>query len=169
MAKFLLTLFAVIVMCVTADAQKLSIALNYSFVPVRAVEPMPSEIVKPATIVENDKPYPERELLEEAARLRIQARQDAKEYYKPKAVFWGTMGTTILYPVAGLATGTIVSVVPPSINDEHNPNAHLMKEPAYEEAFKKQAHRKRFGNAAAGFGVGIAVLGIVSKVIVGGV
>jgi hypothetical protein len=165
MAKYLLLLFAVLAFCIPASAQKSSFATNYSFAPY---QPAFSEEVKSVTIAEAKVSTLEREMLEETAKLRIQGREDAKLYYKSKGVFWGTMGTTILYPAAGLVTGTVVSVVPPSTASVANPNAHLMKEPAYEEAFKKQAHRKRFGNAAAGFGVGVVVLGVVSKVIVGG-
>ena len=155
-------------MCANVSAQKSSVATNYSFVSNKSVQPISFEEVKSTTIVKKGEVDLEREMAEETAKLRIQGRQDAKLYYKSKGVFWGTMGTTILYPAAGLVTGTVVSVVPPSTASAANPNAHLMKEPAYEEAFKKQAHRKRFGNAAAGFGIGVAVLGVVSKVIVGG-
>ena len=155
-------------MCVSASAQKSAVATTYSFVSNKSVQPIAFEEVKSTTIVKKGEADLEREMAEETAKLRIQGRQDAKLYYKSKGVFWGTMGTTILYPAAGLVTGTVVSVVPPSTASAANPNAHLMKEPAYEEAFKKQAHRKRFGNAAAGFGIGVAVLGVVSKVIVGG-
>jgi hypothetical protein len=122
-----------------------------------------SEVVKPAisteTIVKME--------LEEAAQLRLQARHDAREYYKPRGVFWGTMGTTIIYPTAGFITGAVLSVVPPSIGTYDNPNAHLMNDAIYEKAYRKQAHRRRFGNAAAGFGAGVAVLGVITKVIVG--
>ncbi|NDK56871.1 hypothetical protein [Pontibacter fetidus] len=178
MAKFLLTLFAVIVMCSYASAQKLSLTQNFSsalsITDTIATKPMlavsgPMRQMDYLALTPNEETIDvERDAIEEAAKLRIQARTDAKAYYKPKGVFWGTLGTTILYPAAGLLTGAVVSIVPPVINDEVNPNAHLMKDKAYEEAFKKQAHRKRFGNAAAGFGIGVAVLGIVSKVIVGG-
>ena len=166
MAKFLLTLIVAIVVCVSADAQKVSFATNYSSLNDKTGQNYYE--VKQVTIVEKETANPEREMMEETAKLRIQGREDAKLYYRSKGIFWGTMGTTILYPAAGLVTGTIVSVVSPSTASAANPNAHLMKEPAYEEAFKKQAHRKRFGNAAAGFGVGVIVLGVVSKVIVGG-
>lgn len=181
MAKFLLALFTVLTVCVAASAQKVSLATNYNSASFKTKQTIADSVnsrpfmaaAKPAfvgytAVNKVSEADLERELLEKTAALRLQGRQDAKLYYKPKAVFWGTMGTTILYPAAGLATGAVVSVVPPSINDEVNPNAYLMKEPAYEEAFKKQAHRKRFGNAAAGFGAGVAVLGVVYKVVAGG-
>jgi hypothetical protein len=187
MAKYLLTLCMVLAVYAATHAQKLSLASTYTFVASKSIAgSLDSTTSKP--LIATNKPAPalrnaplhtmegltkatatvELEAVEEVAKLRIQGRQDAKQYYKPKAIFWGTMGTTLLYPAAGLVTGTVVSVVPPSINDEINPNAYLMKEPAYEEAFKKQAHRKRFGNAAAGFGIGVAVLGVVYKVVAGG-
>ncbi|MBC5775782.1 hypothetical protein H8S95_17035 [Pontibacter sp. KCTC 32443] len=172
MAKYLLTLIAALAVIATASAQKISLVTNYKPAPEKLTHAFVDSggtksmtpVATPALVIAE----PERNEVEEAAKLRIQARQDAKSYYKPKGVFWGTMGTTILYPAAGLVTGAVVSVVPPSTDNADNPNAYLMKETAYEEAYRKQAHRKRFGSAAAGFGIGVAVLGIASKLLVGG-
>ena len=107
--------------------------------------------------------------IHELARLRLQAKLDADNYYKAKGVFWTTMGSTIMHPVAGLATGTLISVVPPAVDAVYNPNRHLMKEPVYREAFQKQARKRKIGTAAAGFGAGAAVLSVIYMVIVIGI
>lgn len=100
--------------------------------------------------------------------LALQAKLDAKNYYKAKGVFWTTLGSTILHPAAGLATGSVISAVPPSTASDYNPNRYMMKDPVYRAAYEKQAHRRKAGKAVAGFGVGAAVLGVISLVAMGG-
>lgn len=97
--------------------------------------------------------------------LIAQARRDAKAYYTPSGVFWSTMGSTLVYPGAGLVTGSVLSVVPPNLEAGYNPNRHLLKEPAYREAYEKQARKRKIGRAAAGFGAGAAVLSFVYMVV----
>ena len=101
--------------------------------------------------------------------LALQAKLDAKSYYKAKGVFWTTLGSTILHPVAGLATGSVLSAVPPNTTSDQNPNRYLMKDAVYQVAYQRQAHRRKAGRAAAGFGVGAVVLGILSFAAVGGI
>lgn len=101
--------------------------------------------------------------------LALQAKLDAKSYYKAKGVFWITLGSTILHPAAGLVTGSAISAVPPSTESGYNPNRYMMKDPVYRAAYDKQAHRRKAGKAAAGFGVGAAVLGVISLMAVGGI
>ncbi|WP_460880160.1 hypothetical protein [Pontibacter rugosus] len=96
--------------------------------------------------------------------LEEQAKRDAKAYFKAHGVFWTTMGATLISPAAGLATGAATSAVSPNINTDYNPNRHLMKEAAYREAYQKYAKRRKVGKAAAGFGVGAAILGVVYMV-----
>lgn len=111
----------------------------------------------------------EKTSINEMAQLRLQAKIDANNYYKARGVFWTTMGSTIIHPAAGLATGAVISAVPPAIDSEYNPNRHLMKEPVYREAFQKQARKRKIGTAAAGFGAGAAVLSVIYMVVVIGV
>jgi hypothetical protein len=98
--------------------------------------------------------------------LQMQAKIDAKAYYKAKGVFWTTMGSTVMHPLAGLVTGTLFIAVPPNINSDFNPNRHLLKEPVYRETFQKQARKKKIGKAAAGFGAGAAVVSVVYMAII---
>lgn len=101
--------------------------------------------------------------------LALQAKLDAKSYYRAKGVFWTTLGSTILHPVAGLATGSVLSAVPPNTASDQNPNRYLMKDAVYQAAYQRQAHRRKAGRAAAGFGVGAVVLGVLSFAAVGGI
>ncbi|WP_347157505.1 hypothetical protein [Pontibacter chitinilyticus] len=97
--------------------------------------------------------------------MRLQAQRDAKAYFRPRGVFWTTMGATVLNPAAGLVTGTVVSVVPPNIESDYNPNHQLLKNEVYREAYQKQARKRKIGTAAAGFGAGAAVLSMVYMVV----
>ncbi|MDX5418108.1 MAG: hypothetical protein LPK09_02750 [Hymenobacteraceae bacterium] len=90
--------------------------------------------------------------------LVYQARQDALMYYKGQGPLWGTAGATFLFPPAGLVTGIVMAAVPPNVDATYHPNYQLMREPVYREAFTKQAHKRKVGKAAAGFGIGFGAL-----------
>lgn len=90
--------------------------------------------------------------------LVYQARQDAMMYYKGQGPLWGTAGATFLFPPAGLVTGIVMAAVPPNVDATFHPNYQLMREPVYREAFKKQAHKRKVGKAATGFGIGFGAL-----------
>jgi len=93
-----------------------------------------------------------------ANELVYRGRQDALMYYKGQGTLWGTAGATFLFPPAGLVTGIITASVRPNIDATFNPNMQLMQEPVYRDAFQKQAHRRKVGKAAAGFGIGMGGL-----------
>ncbi|GAB3541652.1 hypothetical protein GCM10027443_41250 [Pontibacter brevis] len=99
--------------------------------------------------------------LQERQELILQARLDAKAYYKGKGVFWTTMGSTIFNPLAGFATGTVISTVRPNVESGYNPNRHLLKDPVYRNSYEEQAHRRKIGKVAGGFGAGVAVVSIL--------
>lgn len=99
--------------------------------------------------------------LQERQELILQGRMDAKAYYKGKGVFWTTMGSTIINPLAGFATGSVISAVRPDVEAGYNPNRHLLKDPVYRKAFEEQAHRRKIGKVAAGFGAGVAVVSLL--------
>jgi hypothetical protein len=94
----------------------------------------------------------------QADELVYQARQDAMMYYKGQGPFWGTAGATFLFLPAGLVTGIVTAAVPPNVDATFHPNYQLMREPVYRQAFQKQAHKRKVGKAAAGFGVGFGAL-----------
>ena len=87
-----------------------------------------------------------------------QGRYDAMMYYKGQGPLWGTAGTTFLLPPAGLVAGIVTAAIPPNVDNLFHPNYQLMKEPVYREAFKKQAHKRKVGKTAAGFGIGFGSL-----------
>ncbi|SIQ71016.1 hypothetical protein SAMN05421545_1158 [Pontibacter lucknowensis] len=90
--------------------------------------------------------------------LMYQGRHDALMYYKGQGPLWGTAGATFLLPPVGLVTGIVTAAVPPNVDNLFHPNYQLMKEPVYREAFKKQAHKRKVGKAATGFGIGFGSL-----------
>ncbi|MFD2246884.1 hypothetical protein [Pontibacter ruber] len=98
------------------------------------------------------------------ADMMMRGKQDAYVYYKGKGVFWGTAGATILYPLAGLVGGIVTASIPPNIY-ESNPNYQLLNDPTYAAAYKKQAHKRKIGKAAAGFGVGMGALVVIYTIV----
>jgi hypothetical protein len=90
--------------------------------------------------------------------LIFKGRQDALMYYKGQGPLWGTAGATFLFPPAGLVAGIITAAVPPNIDNTFHPNYQLMREPAYRQSFQKQAHKRKVGKAATGFGIGFGAL-----------
>lgn len=109
--------------------------------------------------------------LQERQELVLQGKLDARAYYKGKGVFWTTMGATIINPLAGFATGSVISAVRPDVELGYNPNRHLLKDPVYRKAYEEQAHRRKIGKVAAGFGAGVAVVSLLYVIVsnVGGV
>lgn len=103
--------------------------------------------------------------LQERQELIVQAKLDAKAYYKGKGAFWTTMGSTIFNPLAGFATGTVISAVRPNLESDYNPNRHLLKDPVYRNAYEEQARRRKIGKVAGGFGAGVAVVSLLSVLV----
>jgi hypothetical protein len=86
--------------------------------------------------------------------LYQQGRMDAISHYRGSGAMWGTAAAT-LYPPAGLITGVIVGAVPPNSSNFYTPTPELLQHPAYMQGYKAQAHRRKVGKAAAGFGIGM--------------
>jgi hypothetical protein len=128
-----------------------------------ASSPSLNEITEPSRYIN------EQTSITELAELRTQARIDAETHYKARGVFWTIMGSTIMHPAAGFATGVLVSAIPPEVDSDHNPNRHLMKEPVYRETYQKQARKHKIAKAAAGFGAGATVLSAIYMIIVMGI
>jgi hypothetical protein len=93
-----------------------------------------------------------------ADELMYQGRHDAMLYYKGQGPLWGTAGATFLFPPAGFVAGIVTAATPPNVDNLFHPNHQLMKEPVYYESFKRQAHKRKIGKAAAGFGIGFGSL-----------
>lgn len=90
--------------------------------------------------------------------LYLQGRRDARIYYKGRGVFWGsaaagatslfTGGVTLVAPIA-------MSVTPPRLGNLGVPDIKLAQNPDYLKGYRKQAHHRKVGKAAAGTGTGI--------------
>lgn len=93
-----------------------------------------------------------------AESLYQQGRRDARIYYKGRGTFWGsaaagatslfTGGITLVAPVA-------MAVTPPRLGTLGVPDAGLAQNPDYLKGYRKQAHYRKMGKAAAGTGTGI--------------
>ena len=97
--------------------------------------------------------------------------EDAKEYYNKKAPFWGTLGATAFYPIAGiftgLITGVVVGAIPPSIDATEVPNPALFTaNNSYAAGYRDQAHKHKVKEVVKGFGVGAALQGVFIIIIV---
>ena len=75
--------------------------------------------------------------------------------YQGGGAFWGTAGATFLYTPAGLLLGIIVAAAPPSVDKNVYLNRDLLNDPDFRAGYKKQAHKRKVGKAAAGFGIGL--------------
>ncbi|QNF31576.1 hypothetical protein HUW51_02115 [Adhaeribacter swui] len=104
--------------------------------------------------------------------LFLQGRRDARLFYKGRGTFWGsaaagatslfTGGLTLVAPVA-------MAVTPPRLGTLGVPDANLAQNQDYLRGYRKQAHYRKVGKAAAGTGTGILasmalIVGIVLAV-----
>ncbi|MBC6606050.1 hypothetical protein H8B13_04390 [Hymenobacter sp. BT188] len=92
--------------------------------------------------------------------MTTQGREDARKYFKASGAFWGTFGATavsvpVLGGLGGAATGAAIAASPPKDQNLIVPDKALLNDPSYVRGYEKQAQRKKLGNAAAGFGVGL--------------
>ena len=100
-----------------------------------------------------------------AGQYSLQGKADARNLYKGRGAMWGTFAATALFPPAGLVTGTVVALTPPEIQNLPLDPA-LRNDPDYMKAFKKQAHNKKAGKTAAGFGLGLVAYTILYTALV---
>ena len=96
--------------------------------------------------------------------LYLKGKTDAGMFYNKRGSMWGTFGATIVFAPVGLATGIVLGVVPPKIEDTV-PNYQLLEMPEYKKGYVKKAKGKKWGAVAMGFGLGIATNIIVYSLI----
>ena len=96
--------------------------------------------------------------------LYLRGKGDANLYYNKQGSMWGTFGATIIFAPVGLATGIILGVVPPKIEDTV-PQYDLLQHPEYKSGYVKKARGKKWGRVALGFGLGIATNIIVYSLV----
>ena len=96
--------------------------------------------------------------VQSAESLYQQGRRDARLYDKGRGTFWSsaaagatslfTGGITLVAPIA-------MAVTPPRLGTLGVPDAGLAQNPEYLRGYRKQAHHRKVGKAAAGTGTGI--------------
>lgn len=96
-----------------------------------------------------------------------QGRSDARTHFRAPGAFWGTYGATVLTGYGGVATGLVVSLVEPNPRNFVAPNATLLTNPDYMAGYQRQAHNKKIGSAAGGFGAGVGTLVVLVAVLLG--
>jgi hypothetical protein len=89
--------------------------------------------------------------------MYLKGRQDAKLYYKGNGALFGTLGTSLVHPAIGLATGVVISAIPPEPKILHITDQALMHNPDYIKGYRKQAQLKKIGKSATGFGIAVGV------------
>lgn len=93
---------------------------------------------------------------------------DAKMYFKTSGVFWGSFGSTLLYPPLGLPTTVILASVKPNSENFRTPHPALLKNKYYFNGYEKGAKKKKVARsfsglgAAAGVWVGLIIILIAS-------
>ncbi|TGE27471.1 hypothetical protein [Hymenobacter metallicola] len=99
------------------------------------------------------------------AEARTRGTRDARRYFKAPGAFWGTMGATVVSPIAGIATGAAIAANVPSRSNIVTPEPTLLQNPTYVKSYQQQAKRKKLGKAAAGFGTGMGVIVVALAVL----
>jgi hypothetical protein len=91
-------------------------------------------------------------------------RRDARTYHRANGALWGSAASSLVL-LYGLAGPIIIGAVPPDINPNDIPNQNFTKDENYMRGYKKQAHNKKIGNAAAGAAIGTATIFTVAIVL----
>jgi len=92
-----------------------------------------------------------------AEEMYIWGRKDARTYYRANGALWGSAASSLVL-LYGLAGPIIIGAVPPNINPNDLPYQNLTNDVNYMRGYKKQAHNKKIGNAAAGAAIGTATI-----------
>jgi hypothetical protein len=104
-------------------------------------ENLPSETIAKATIVD-------------PAVMYQKGRQDARSYYNGTGAMLGSAASVFL---AGPVVPIIIGAVKPRARYNKALPAASLQDPNYVRGYEKQAHNRKIGKAALGFGVGTGV------------
>ncbi|AHJ99494.1 hypothetical protein [Hymenobacter swuensis] len=98
-----------------------------------------------------------------------QGRRDARTHFRAPGAFWGTYAATVgtigYLGVGGVATGVAVSMSEPKPKNFIVPESSLLQNPDYVAGYRRQAQKKKLGNAAGGFGAGVVTVGALVVVL----
>jgi hypothetical protein len=108
-----------------------------------------------------------------AAEIKALGKADARKHYRGNRAFWGTYGTTVvLVPlagaglVAGAGTATALALTPPKTKNLTPPNPELLQDPTYDQAYRREALRKKGGSAFGGFAAGVGTWVVAGVIII---
>jgi hypothetical protein len=97
----------------------------------------------------------------------MRGRLDARKLYKAPGAFWGTYASTIVgVGYGGIITGVAVGAAKPKAQNFVVPEAKLLQNPDYMAGYQKQAHKKKIGSVAGGFGAGVGTLVVLQVIII---
>jgi hypothetical protein len=94
-------------------------------------------------------------------------RQDARSYYSGTGAMLGSAASVFL---AGPVVPIIIGAIKPKAHNNHVLPYTSLQDPNYVRGYEKQAHNRKIGKAALGFGVGtgVGVLYLIMSVMGGG-
>lgn len=94
----------------------------------------------------------------DAQAMYMKGIDEARVYYKGNGTLWGTAAATFLFLPAGLVVGGVSAIIPPNVDNQLVSDRSLLYNQDFRSGYRKQAHRRKVGKAAAGFGIGFAAL-----------
>lgn len=115
------------------------------------------EVLHPAALPETPQAPDLLPGLSEAQR-RTQGRQDAARSYAGHGPFWGSLGATLYGgPLLGALAPALIA--PRAVVAAHldAPRPALLADPAYGQAYRAEAQRRKRGRAWGGYGVGVGL------------
>lgn len=91
---------------------------------------------------------------------------DAKMYFRTSGVFWGSFGSTLIYPLLGLPTTAILASVRPNSENFRTSHPELLKNKNYFNGYQKGAQKKKVAKSFTGFGAAAGIwVGLVIVVV----
>lgn len=92
------------------------------------------------------------------AQRRALARQAAARGYTSQGPFWGSLGATLYAgPLLGVVAPAVIAPHPVATYRLGAPHPELLADPAYGDAYRQEAQRRKRGRAWGGYGAGTAI------------
>lgn len=96
---------------------------------------------------------------------------DSRTDYRGGGAFAGTLGSTLLFglagPVTGLVTAAVVSSTPLPAHRLLVPGPVLMSDPSYASGYRQQGRRTKSRRAWGGYGIGMGAEALLIMLLVG--
>lgn len=92
------------------------------------------------------------------AQRRAQGRTAAARNYTERGPFWISLGTTLYAgPLLGVVAPAVIAPRPVALDKLRAPQPELLADPAYGDAYRAEAKRRKRSQAWGGYGAGVAV------------